>query len=73
MAPGDSRARGPMNFFPWFFGMFPSADDMVPAASGAPKLGLGCAGRSPMAVGLEYPMATATLLGAAASEPKFPE
>lgn len=66
-------ARGPINFFPWFFGMFPSADDMVPAASGAPKLGLGCAGRSLMAVGLVYPVATATLLVAAASEFKFPE
>lgn len=71
MAPGDSIARGPINFFPGFFGMLPS-EDMVPAASGAPKLGLGCAGRSLVAVGLAYPVATVTPLAAATSEFKFP-
>lgn len=62
-------ARGPTNFFSRCFGMLAS-EDMVPAASGAPKLGLGCAGRSPM-VGLEYPVASPPL-AAATSEFDFP-
>lgn len=41
--------RGLMSFLPCCcccLGMLPSAEDMVPAARGAPKLGLACAGRA---------------------------
>jgi hypothetical protein len=51
MALGAPAASPPMGLFPCCF-VLSSFEDMVPTASGAPKLGLFCAGRSAVA-GLE--------------------
>lgn len=71
MVLGAPTASLPMGLFPCCF-LLSSFEDMVPAASGAPKLGLFCAGRSAEA-GLLEGAAAFPSLEVAISMFKFPE